>query len=193
MISTLDKLDKQLFLLLNDLHTSWMDPVMFYASKTEVWTPMFLLLLYFIFKDHRKETWIILLGVALTILLADQITTSIMKPWFGRLRPSWSPDLSGLVHHVNDYRGGKFGFPSSHAANTFGTAVFLVLTHSLRRWMYLLFVWALFVSFSRIYLGVHYPGDILAGALIGSACGWLASRVVFFLKRYFKQRRISGN
>lgn len=192
MISTLDKLDKQLFLLLNDLHTSWMDPVMFYASKTEVWIPFYLLLLYFILKESGKETWIILLGVAVTIVLADRITSGLMKPWFERLRPSWSPDLAGLVYHVNDYRGGKFGFPSSHAANTFGTAVFFVLTHSLRRWIYVLFAWALFVSFSRIYLGVHYPGDILAGGLIGSACGWLASRLVFSLKHYLKQKDLSG-
>ncbi|MEJ7646727.1 MAG: phosphatase PAP2 family protein [Chryseolinea sp.] len=171
MIETLGALDAKLFQFLNGLHAEWFDPVMYYASKTEAWLPLHLVLLYYIFKHHKKDAWVILLGVALTITLADQITSTLMKPYFARLRPSWEPALSALLHVVDGDHGGKFGFPSSHAANTFGTAMFLWLVYR-PSWMVWLFLWAAFVSYSRIYLGVHYPGDIIVGAIIGMCIGW---------------------
>jgi undecaprenyl-diphosphatase len=92
-----------------------------------------------------------------------------MKPFFGRLRPSWEPTLEGMVHIVDGYRGGSFGFASSHAANTFATATFLVLLFRGKKpGMVWLFIWCTLVSYTRIYLGVHYPLDILCGALVGA-------------------------
>jgi undecaprenyl-diphosphatase len=105
-----------------------------------------------------------------------------MKPFFGRLRPSHEPELEGLLHLVDGYRGGLYGFASSHAANTFGVAIFIWL--SLRkhyRWIGVIFIWAILMSYTRIYLGVHYPTDILVGAIIGSLCGLLSAKSSFWL------------
>jgi undecaprenyl-diphosphatase len=115
-----------------------------------------------------------LILLALCVALTDQIASHLIKNWVQRLRPSHEPSLSGLVHLVNGYRGGKFGFVSSHAANSFGIALFLffLLRKSLPQIGYILFPWAIAVSYSRIYLGVHYPADILGGALIGLLTGW---------------------
>jgi undecaprenyl-diphosphatase len=125
----------------------------------------------------------VIIGIAVAILLTDRITSGFMKPFFERLRPSREPSLEGLVHLVKDsagkiYTGGKFGFASSHAANTFATAIFFWLVFRHRyRWMWVLFVWAFVMTYTRIYLGAHYPGDILVGLLIGLACGWFGYKV----------------
>ncbi|MES1225380.1 MAG: phosphatase PAP2 family protein [Bacteroidota bacterium] len=141
-------------------------------TKTLAWLPLYLFLLFLIYKNYNKQTWIPLIGITITILLADQITSSIMKPYFMRLRPSNEPSLVGIVHLVNDYRGGLYGFASSHAANTFGTAVFFwLLLRDQYKAMPLIFFWATGLTYTRIYLGVHYPGDILVGMLVGVCSG----------------------
>lgn len=168
MIDQLLEYDREIFLYLNGLHTPWLDPIMLFITETLSWLPLHLFLLYLIFKDHQKKGWLVLIGLVITILLADQVTSTLMKPYFARFRPSHEPSLQSLVHVVNGYRGGKFGFASSHAANTFGTATFLFLLFGkTRKWIVMLFLWAALVTYSRIYLGVHYPGDILAGGLVG--------------------------
>jgi undecaprenyl-diphosphatase len=165
------ELDKDLFLKLNSYHAEWLDSIMMYVTETVVWIPLYLVIAYFIFRIHGRMGILILVCIALTILLADQITSSFMKPFFARLRPTHDPELADLVHIVNGYRGGRFGFASSHAANTFGLALFVFLLFRERtRQVGWIFVWALLVAYSRIYLGVHYPGDILAGATVGMIC-----------------------
>jgi undecaprenyl-diphosphatase len=115
----------------------------------------------------------VLVCIALTILLADQITSTFMKPFFSRLRPTHDPELENLVHIVNGYRGGKFGFASSHAANTFGLAMFVFLLFRNRsKHVAWIFLWAAVVAYSRIYLGVHYPGDIIVGGFVGMICAF---------------------
>src|SRR5882672_10379022 len=166
-MQTLIELDKKLLLFLNGLHHPFLDPVMFYTTKTFFWLPLYFFLIFLIFRNYKKDAWFILLGAALTIVLADQITTSLMKPFFARFRPSQDPGLLGLVHLVNGYKGGLYGFASSHAANTFGTAIFIWLV--LKRFyksVVWIFVWAAFMTYTRIYLGVHYPGDILVEQLL---------------------------
>ncbi len=171
MIDFFLELDKNLFLELNSYHAEWLDAVMMFVTNTLVWIPLYLFIAYHIFRIHGKRALLIFVCIALTILLADQITSSVMKPFFGRLRPTHDPELAAMVHIVDNYRGGRFGFASSHAANTFGLAmfVFLLFRQQTRKvgWM---FAWALLVAYSRIYLGVHYPGDILVGGLVGVAC-----------------------
>lgn len=180
------ELDRKIFLELNSsFRDPWLDQLMMFLSTTTAWIPLYLVLLYLLMKNYRKQTWLILFAIALTILLADQITSSVMKPFFERLRPSHEPSLAERVHIVNQYRGGKFGFASSHAANTFGIATLMSLALRVYRpWIHFLFLWALGVGYTRIYLGVHYPGDILAGCLVGFICALVAWFLMIFLKRF---------
>ena len=179
MLEILLELDRKILLFLNGLHTPWLDPVMLLVTKTIFWLPLYLFLLYLIIRKFKKESWIVLIGIAIAILLADQITASIMKPFFERLRPSREPSLVGLVHLVDGYRGGKYGFASSHAANTFATALFFFLLFRDRyRWVWILFAWAVVMTYTRIYLGVHYPGDILVGMLVGLGAAWTGFTVM---------------
>lgn len=161
--------DRSLFLLLNGLHTSWLDPVMMIISSKWVWIPFYLFLLYRLWVIYKRDCLKILLSVALLITLTDQ-TSGLIKDAVKRPRPTHQEGLSEMVHTVDGYKGGKFGFVSSHAANSFAIALFIGLLLSRKRSMTPLLgliVWAFLVSYSRIYLGVHYPGDILGGALVG--------------------------
>lgn len=183
MIETVKKWDEDLFLWLNSFHADWMDPIMFQISETITWAPLFIYLIYLIFKKDRANAWWVLGGVALTILAADQFTSGFLKPLMERLRPCHDPRWEGIMHNY-ERCGGLYGFVSSHAANTFGVTVFLNLKLKGKvknlRW---LFLYAIVVSYSRIYLGVHYPFDIVLGALIGTLVAWIAWFFIVFVKR----------
>ncbi len=183
MIEMLLHWDTQLFLFLNGMHSHFWDPIMVFASGKLTWMPLYLLLIFFIARKHGWKTLWWLLAITLVIVAADQISSGIFKNGFQRLRPCHNPDLQSVIHLVGRC-GGKFGFVSSHAANTFGVAVFLTLLFK-NRWATLgLLSWAAFVSYSRIYLGVHFPGDVLCGAILGAGIGislWLPAN--FFINR----------
>jgi len=187
------ELDKKLLLFLNGFHADSIDPVMLLITKTEFWTPLYLILIYFIFKKYNTEGWLVLAGAAVAILLSDQITSTLMKPFFERLRPSQDPTLQGLVHIVDGYKGGLFGFASSHAANTFSTSTFVwLLFRKQVSWSWIIFIWACLMTYTRIYLGVHFPGDILVGGLIGVGCGYTGYRFYQWLTTKFKFQNSSS-
>jgi len=188
------ELDRELFLKLNSsFRNPFVDQLMMFLSTTYAWIPLYLVLLYLLIRNFKKETWWILLAIALTILLADQITSSFMKPFFERLRPSHEPLIAEQVFIVNKYRGGRFGFASSHAANTFGIATLMWMVLKVYRpWIGLLFLWTLLVGYTRIYLGVHYPGDIVAGYVVGFLCAIIAYLLMVFVRNTIQRRRISG-
>lgn len=178
MIETLMDWDTSLFLYLNQFHWDWLDPVMVLATRTESWLPLFAFLIYLIVKGYQRESWLVLLCVIITVVLADQFTSTLMKPFFHRLRPSHEPSLESLVHLVGGYRGGTYGFASSHAANTTGVALFIFLLFREKyRLAWLMFIWAFIMGYTRIYLGVHYPGDVIVGALVGIGCGYAAFKL----------------
>lgn len=190
--------DKQLLVFLNSYHADWLDPVMILITKTWFWIPFYIFLLYLIIKNYKKEAWIVVVVLALLLTLTDQLTSTIMKPYFARLRPSQDPSLIGVIHIVKDwmtfpiteYRGGKYGFASGHASNTFATAMFgWLLFKNKYRWAYLFFLWAAVMTYTRIYLGVHYPGDILVGGALGTLLGWLAFLFYKWLDEQTKKRK----
>lgn len=167
-------LDKELFLYLNQHHTPWLDPLMFWMSQTYTWFPLYALLLFIAFKNYREKTWIMLVCIAMTITLSDQLASGVLKPLFMRLRPSHDPDLENLIHYVNGYKGGLYGFASSHASNVFALATFFWLVFRKQyKIVGILFVWAAVVAYTRIYLGVHFPGDVIVGALVGMLAAWI--------------------
>ena len=189
MRERLIQFDQDLFIYLNSLHTSWLDPVMFYMTDTYFWLPLHAFLLYLIFKVYGKRTWIVLICITLSVVAANGITSELMKPFFLRLRPSHTPHIENLVHIVNDYKGGLYGFASSHAANTFAlTTFFWIAFRKHYRYCGWLFVWASLVTYTRIYLGVHYPADILVGALIGILCGWAGYQLLQLIMNMTKQK-----
>lgn len=186
MLETLIELDKELFLFLNGLHTEALDQVMYWVSDKLIWIPFYAWILYLIVKEYKWKAVIWLAGIGLAIAASDQILSGVMKPFFERYRPSRDPEMEGLVHIVNGYTGGRYGFASSHAGNVFALTTFLYLLFREKySWIGWLFIWAAIVSYSRIYLGVHYPGDILTGAIIGTLMGYLFFRLSNVVKNKY--------
>jgi undecaprenyl-diphosphatase len=177
----LGSLDRELFVTLNELHSPWLDDVMVGISNKWVWIPLYAFLLFRVVRIYGRQSIYILMSVGILILLSDQISVHFFKDVFQRLRPCHDERLADLVHIVNDHCGGQYGFISSHASNVFALAVFLgfMLKSEGRWWLYSLLVWAFIVSYTRIYLGVHYPLDIMVGGLVGA----FLALTIFYLHR----------
>ncbi len=175
MLQTLDRWDVELFRLLNGWHTTWMDPVMEALSSRMLWIPGYVLIAYFLVRTKGwKDLMVFGVITGLMVILSDQIASGILKPWMARWRPC-RPEagLDFVVHIVNGHCGGKYSFASSHAANFFTMATLFSHRFQARPWPFIFLLLACLTGYSRIYLGVHYPGDILAGSLIGFLCGIL--------------------
>ena len=173
MLDYLINLDKSLLLFLNSLHTPFLDWVMFWISYKFTFIPLYAAAIYFFFKKFGQTGWVILVMAVVSVALADQISVHLFKDVFQRLRPTHTPGLEDLIHVVRDQRGGLYGFVSSHAANAFSFAVFSLLVFKVRWYTIAILCWALLVSYTRIYMGLHFPGDILGGAIVGSLIGLL--------------------
>jgi undecaprenyl-diphosphatase len=165
-------LDQQLFLFLNSHNSPFWDTVMYTLSGRVIWAPLYLAILLYLGFTYKRKFIVILLLIALAVTLADQGSVQLFKNIFHRLRPCHEPSLAGIVHLVKGECGGLYGFVSSHATNSFNVAL-LSLMFIKRRWYTIsIIIWASLVSYSRIYLGVHYPGDVICGALLGAFIGW---------------------
>lgn len=182
----LQQIDQSVFLFFNGLHISWLDPLFFFISNRFVWIPLYLLLAFFLFRRYRKKAWIIVAAVVMSVFLSDQ-SCNLIKRSVQRPRPSHETELVDQVHLVAKpdgtlYKGGPYGFPSSHAANAMALAFIVValLTREKTLWTLLMFFWMLLVSYSRIYLGVHYPSDIIVGWCVGALWSGL---IIFGLQK----------
>jgi undecaprenyl-diphosphatase len=184
LFETIEKLDRELFLLINQSGNTSLDPVMVFFSHRGAWVPFYAILLYFLYRQFKKRTYLFLFTVSICVFLSDKFSVYV-KNGFERYRPCYNEELIGIVRIV-DGCGGKFGFVSSHAANTFGLALFLSYFMRERyNWIpYIMFTWAAIVSLSRTYLGVHYPTDIIGGAVIGL----LAALVTIILHKRLEKR-----
>jgi undecaprenyl-diphosphatase len=172
MMETFIQMDKDLFLFLNGIHNPLADQIMWYISRTMTWIPLYLLLLWVLFKKLNLKRFLYALAlIALMIVISDSGSVHLFKNVFQRLRPCHDPSLEGMVHIVKNKCGGQYGFISSHAANTFAVATFFFMILRSRIAIFLLVVWAAIVSYSRIYLGVHFPGDVLGGLIWGAIAG----------------------
>ncbi len=181
MIEFLDQIDKELLLALNNSYPTFWNVIMFTISGKLIWIPFYATILYLSIYHWKKQSWIIILGLILSIVFADQIASGLFKNLIQRPRPTHALDISHLVVVVNGYRGGNYGFVSSHASNSFVLAMLTSLLFRNRIYTISTFVWMFIVCYSRIYLGVHYPGDIIGGMLVGTL---VASVIYWFIQKY---------
>lgn len=193
----LERFDQQLFLFINSSNSPFFDQVMYTLSGKLIWVPLYLAILVFMGIKYKRNFLIILIFIILAATLADQ-SSVIVKNIVHRLRPCHEPTLTGLVHLVNGECGGIFGFVSSHATNSFDVAL-LSLMFIKKRWYTIsIILWASVIGYSRIYLGVHYPLDVICGSLLGSFIGWsvyslyvLTDNRILINKPYFNSSRNS--
>jgi undecaprenyl-diphosphatase len=196
MIETLIHWDKQLLLFLNGMHNDFLDFIMYWISEKFTWIPFYLFLIILVIKNYKLRTIDVLIGVAVLITLSDMTSVYGFKEVFHRLRPCQDPSMKPLVHLVYDECGGLYSFVSSHAANTFALCFFLVCILGKKiKWLTLvMIIWASVVSYTRIYLGVHYPFDVFCGAILGSGIGLMVGSFFnLYFNRFVLKKTQSGD
>ena len=207
-MNTLISLDQQWLLAINGWHAEWADVLMWYVSKSTTWLPLYALLVGFVVykfgiqwylstqntSNYRftalLRVFIVLAGFAVAVGLSDFVSSGIIKPWVCRLRPTHEPALAGMLHLVNGYTGGMYGFVSSHAANTVACALLFSLLYRNKYATVALMLWVALNCYSRMYLGVHYPGDIIGGLLVGTLVAGLTYAVARHLLKRLDARHV---
>lgn len=197
-------IDRQWLLAINGWHSEWADILMWYISKSTTWLPLYALLVGLIVyrfgilspslcREGRRgssllRVLIILAGFAVAVGVSDFVSSGIIKPWVCRLRPTHEPEIAGLIHLVNGYTGGLYGFVSSHAANTMACALLFALLYRNKYATVGLMLWVALNCYSRMYLGVHYPADIIGGLAIGALMATLTYGMVRRLVEHVDER-----
>lgn len=180
-IESIEALDQSLFLYLNGLHSPFFDVVMQWISNKYFWIPLYIFLAWLMYRLFNWKLMVLgLVGSGLNVTFSDLISVRIFKEGVERFRPCHNLEIMDLVHTVDGHCGGMYGFISSHATNHFAIAMFigLFLRPKTRSLLNILLVWAAVIGYSRIYLGVHYPADVLAGSIVGALIGWSIYLVV---------------
>ncbi|HKC67024.1 MAG TPA: phosphatase PAP2 family protein [Bacteroidia bacterium] len=179
MLESIKKIDEQLLLFGNSLHNSFFDAVVPYLTDFWIWIPLFLWWAFELYKIYKRKLLIIIFCVIGLLIIADR-SSVLIKDSVQRYRPTHNIELKEKIHVVNDYRGGQYGYISSHATNAFAIAIFIFLLVKPypKKWLKLtLFVWAMVFCFTRIYLGVHYPFDLFSGALLGTLLAFVFYKI----------------
>ena len=185
LLHRLELWDQWLFIQVNNHQSnSFFDSIMPYLRSAYYWPPLYLFLLVFITMNFKSRGWWWFLIFLCTVSLCDMTSSKLVKEAFERLRPCNDPDFFQYVHLLVNRCSGTYSFTSSHAANHFGMATFIFITLRpvVKKWVWLAFLWAAFIGYAQVYVGVHYPFDVLGGAAIGIAFGWLLG--MFFNKRF---------
>ncbi|MBD0851033.1 phosphatase PAP2 family protein [Maribacter arenosus] len=188
MLEELLQLDKDAFLFLNSLGSPTWDGFWMFVTNKLSSIPIYFILLVLVYRQWGlRKTLVVLATVAILILVTDQLA-NFFKYGVQRLRPCYDPQVSGLMRLVKSSCGGKFGYFSAHAANSFAIVLFftILLRKSFKYIGFLLFLWAIIVAYSRIYIGVHFPLDIITGALIGMGMGWIFAMLYIFTLHKFQ-------
>ena len=173
--------ERDAFFALNGSDSAFLDRFMWIFTGKAVWLPLaFLILLVLIYKKNWRESLLILLAIVLVVTLCDQFPSHVCKPVFTRFRPTHHPDFMDQVKTVFGYRGGLYGFISSHAANAFGFATLMALIMRDKLFGWTIFFWAVLTAYTRVYLGVHFISDIVPGAISGVFFGYLVYRLYSF-------------
>lgn len=177
--------DSSILLAVNGMHSSYFDTFMWLCSRKFEWIPFYLSILYVLFRNFSWRVVLYsLVAMGVILLLTDAVSSHFIRPVVARLRPSnLENPISEMIHIVDNHRGGRYGFPSSHASNSWGLVFFVGLLLRRRELTTFLACWALLLCYSRLYLGVHYPGDLLAGMLLGAV---VASLVYYVFWRTTK-------
>lgn len=187
ILQQINSLDQTVFLFFNGFHNSFFDTLMWQISNRWVWVPMYIAIVV-ANALHFKSDWRKLIGVISVFLIAfaltDYLCVQLVRPWIARPRPAQDDSvICHLVHIINDYRGGHYGTPSSHATNTYMLAMLTMLFFRRRKLTLFMFAWATLLSYSRIYLGVHYPGDILLGGVLGISVVFVCYKIYRWMMR----------
>lgn len=185
MLDYLNDIDTEVLLAINGLHGTFQDAFWWLISAKWASVLLVLAFVWILLHQNRRHALLTMAMLVLAFVLADQISSGLIKHLVERLRPSQDPSLDNMIHIVNNYRGGKFGFVSSHAANSFAAATLIALVMRHKAVTFSLFTWAVLQCYSRVYLGVHYPGDILGGIIVGVLSGWLVWCLMRWLQRRF--------